>query len=448
MLELIPAFGGVLNTVVVFIVALSIIVAVHEYGHYIVGRWCGIHAEVFSIGFGPVLLARTDRHGTVWQVAALPFGGYVRFLGDADAASAADGEALGKMDAKQRSRTMHGAALYKRSLTVAAGPAANFLLSIVVFGAMALVGGVATERPVVAELREVAASQGLTGPGALQPGDRILSIAGIETPDYGALLAASRETEPAPLLVYEIERAGRVIEVAGPFPMPPLVEAVQPRSAAAAAGLRGGDLITAVDGTPIVAFRQLQDFVAASEGREMSLDIVRGTREFGVTLTPRVVDLPAAGGGFEQRVLIGITGGLIFEPETRTPGLFESVGIGAAQTWRVISGSVSGLVHMISGAISTCNLQGPLGIAQTTGDAAAQGFESFIWFIAVLSAAIGLLNLFPIPVLDGGHLVFHAYEAVAGRPPSDRALQILMTVGLALILSLMIFGLTNDVFCR
>ncbi|MCC6007989.1 MAG: RIP metalloprotease RseP [Rhodobacteraceae bacterium] len=448
MLDLIPAFGGFASTVIVFIVALSIIVAVHEYGHYIVGRWCGIHAEVFSIGFGPVLYSRPDKRGTVWQVAALPFGGYVKFLGDADAASGVDGDGMRTMDAEARARTMHGAALYKRALTVAAGPAANFLLSIAIFGLVAVFSGIATDRPVVAEMRLVAAQEGLTGPGALRPGDRILAIEGVETPDYPALLQASRDIAAVSVLRYVVERGGREIEVAGPFPMPALVDAVQPRSAAAAAGMRSGDLITAVDGRPIVAFRELQEIVTASEGQPLTLTIQRGDRRIESELTPRVVDLPRDGGGFEQRVLIGITGGLIFEPETRMPGAFEAVQIGAAQTWRIITASISGLVHMVQGAISTCNLQGPLGIAQTTGDAAQQGVESFIWFIAVLSAAIGLLNLFPIPVLDGGHLVFHAWEAVTGKPPAERVLQVLMTVGLVLILSLMLFGLSNDILCR
>ena len=127
--------------------------------------------------------------------------------------------------------------------------------------------------------------------------------------------------------------------------------------------------------------------------------------------------------------------------------MFTAVGQGAAQVWRSMEGSVSGLYHMITGAISSCNLSGPVGIAQTSGAMASQGADNFIWFIAVLSTAIGLLNLFPIPVLDGGHLMFHAYEAVSGRPPSDRVARALMSIGLTLVLGLMIFGLTNDLFC-
>jgi len=162
---------------------------------------------------------------------------------------------------------------------------------------------------------------------------------------------------------------------------------------------------------------------------------------------PRRMDMPTPEGGFETRWLIGLSGGLLFVPETRTPGPFEAIGDGASQTWVIVKTSLSGLWHMITGAISSCNLQGPIGIAETSGAAASQGLASFIWFIAMLSTAVGLMNLFPVPILDGGHLVFHAYEAVSGRPPSDRALRVLMGSGLAMLLALMVFALTNDLFC-
>lgn len=443
MLELIPSFGGFLSTVAVFIVALSIIVAVHEYGHYIVGRWCGIHAEVFSLGFGPVLASRVDRHGTRWQIAALPFGGFVKFLGDADAASHADAAALARMDGETRKRTMHGAALYKRALTVAAGPAANFLMSIVVFAGMFMATGIATEAPVVGELKPLPVEQ-----RGLQKGDRILALDGQEIADYEALFELARERADAATMLYDVERAGQRLRVEGPNVLPPLITAVQPQSAAVRAGLRVGDVILAVDGQQVNGFGQLPEIVEAAEGREITLSLWREGTTLEVALSPRVVDLPDGEGGFERRVLIGITGGPAFAPETRTPGPLEAIGMGAGQVWNVITTSLSGLQHMIVGAISTCNLQGPIGIAQVTGDAASQGLSSFIWFVALLSTAIGLLNLFPIPVLDGGHLVFHAYEAVAGRPPSDRAMNVMMMAGLVVVISLMVFGLTNDLFCR
>jgi regulator of sigma E protease len=159
------------------------------------------------------------------------------------------------------------------------------------------------------------------------------------------------------------------------------------------------------------------------------------------------MDLPSPDGGFETRWLIGVTGGLFFDPEITRVGPGTALLAGGETVVNVVQTSLSGLWHMITGAISSCNLQGPIGIAETSGAAASQGLDSFFWFVAVLSTAVGLLNLFPIPVLDGGHLLFHAFEAVTGRPPSDRAMRIFMTVGLTLILSLMLFALTNDLFC-
>ncbi len=439
---LIPTFGNLIWTLLAFVVALSVIVAIHEYGHYIVGRWCGIHAEVFSLGFGPVLFKRTDKRGTQWQIAALPFGGFVKFLGDSDAASGKDGEGLSTMSEEDRSRTMHGAKLWKRAATVAAGPVFNFILSIIVFGGMIFVQGTATDRPTVGTLAELP----VTVEG-VQPGDIILSVGGVETPDYDALTTA-RETLPrVEVLEYTIDRDGQSLTVDGPFLMPPLVSGVQPRSAAMDAGFAEGDVITAVDGSPIFAFEELRDAVAASEGQALDLTVWRAGTENSFTLSPRRVDLPLPEGGFETRWLIGITGGMFFEPETVMPGPVEALQRGVEQTGFIIQSSLSGLWHMITGAISTCNISGPIGIAETSGAVASQGLDQFIWFIAVLSTAVGLLNLFPIPVLDGGHLVFHAYEAVAGRPPSDRVLRVMMTAGLTILLSLMLFAVTNDLFC-
>ena len=443
---LIPSFGGVFFTVIAFIIALSVIVAIHEYGHYIVGRWCGIHAEVFSLGFGPVLYSRTDKRGTVWQIAALPFGGYVKFLGDADAASGKDGETISKLSDADRARTMHGAALWRRAATVAAGPVFNFILSIGIFAAVIFVQGTATERPTIGELLALP-----TENIDLQQGDIIVAVEGIETPDFETLDGLRDVIAPAETLTYTVERNGALREVTGPYVLPPVTQGIQPRSAAMDVGLEAGDVVIAVDGEAIYSFEELRAKVTASEGEALRLDVWRsdedGARTFEISLAPRRMDLPLADGGFETRWLLGVSGGMFFAPATITPNPFEAIRSGVDQTWFIVTSSLSGLYHMVTGAISTCNMSGPIGIAEVSGAAASQGLESFIWFIAVLSTAVGLLNLFPVPVLDGGHLVFHAYEAVVGRPPSDRALRVLMTTGLVLILSLMLFALTNDLFC-
>lgn len=442
LIGLVPSFGGLVWTVIAFVVALSIIVAIHEYGHYIVGRWTGIHAEVFSLGFGPVVYSRVDNRGTRWQVAALPFGGYVKFLGDANAASGKDGATISGLSERERRRTMHGAPLWARALTVAAGPAFNFISALLILTGLVLWSGVFSDDPVVGKANPMPFEG-----QQLQPGDRILSLNGTQTPDLERLLVVAGEVPAGPSATYTVERAGQVMTFEGPHPRPAMASGVQPQSAAFDAKLLTGDVILAVDGVPVSVFSELPGIVAASEGRSLRLTVWRAGETFETTLTPRKMDLPKPEGGFETRWLIGLNGGLGFEPETRHPGLFEAVGIAGEQTWRIATTSLSGLWHMVAGQISSCNLRGPIGIAESSGAAASQGVETFIQFIALLSVAVGLMNLFPIPVLDGGHLVFHAYEAVTGKPPSDRALQVMMTAGLALLLSLMVFALTNDLFC-
>jgi len=441
-MEFIPQFGNIAFTLAAFVAALSIIVAIHEYGHYIVGRGSGIHAEVFSVGFGPVLFSRTDRHGTRWQIAALPFGGYVKFLGDSDAASGKDGAAIDALDMAERRRSMHGAPLWARSATVAAGPVFNFIFSILIFAAVLFFTGRPAEEPRVGDLTPLPPEL-----QQLEVGDLILALEGQPVTRFADVFRIAEDLPPSANVLYTIERDGRRLQTEAAFPLIPLVETVAPQSAAFAAGLKQGDVIQAVDGMPVYAFRQLRDAVGEAEGAPLTLSIWRAGDEIEVTLAPRRTDLPLAEGGFETRWLIGVTGGFSFDPMRDAVGPFDALSYGASQTWFVVRSSLSGLWHMITGAISSCNLQGPIGIAETSGAAASQGINNFIWFIAVLSTAVGLLNLFPIPVLDGGHLMFHGYEAVRGKPPSDKAMRLFMTVGLTLLLSLMLFALTNDIFC-
>lgn len=447
LIGLIPNFGNLALTLVSFVAALMVIVFVHEFGHYIIGRWSGIRAEVFSIGMGPALWSRRDRRGTKWQIAAFPVGGYVKFAGDANAASAgADEDALSGLTTEELRHTMAGAPLWARASTVLAGPVSNFILSIAVFAVFASMQGVATEPLTVADVPTMPALEQGAG-GGLQPGDEILAIAGKPTPPLEEFPDFVQDLPEKSPLTYTVRRAGQVIEVAAPHPYPPRVNAVSPGSAAMEAGLREGDVIEAVNGQPVATFAQMREIVGESGGEPLKLKVWRAGKTLDITLVPRKVDLPRAGGRFETRWLIGIVGGFLFEPASRPLGPVEALTAGADQTWYIIQASVSGLYHMIAGDISSCNLRGPIGIAETSGQAAAQGLDSFIWFIGVLSTAIGFLNLFPVPMLDGGHLAFFAYEAVARRPPSERALRLLYAIGLVLVVGLMVFGLTNDLRC-
>lgn len=438
---LLDSLGGFLWTAAAFVVALSIIVAVHEYGHYIVGRWSGIKAEVFSLGFGPRLISRRDRRGTLWQVAAVPLGGYVRFLGDSNAASAGSGQDMAPERARQ---SLGGAPLWARFATVSAGPVFNFILSILVFAGMALWQGMPSPDVQVGRLHA-------TPPGVemqLQAGDRVIALDGQTIAGWADLGRVAADLAPRESHDWTVIRDGAEITVSGPDPMPPLITGIAPRSPAASAGLQSGDVILSIDGQKVSRFDELRRHVADAAGRPVVLRVWRpqgGTADY--TLAAREQDLPTAG-GYEKRWLIGVTGGgTYFEPATRPTGAVEALRIGVVRTWDIIASSVSGLWAMITGQIGTCNLGGAISIAEATGQAASAGGQSFIWWIAVLSAAIGFLNLLPVPVLDGGHLVFYLYEAVTRRPPSARMVDILSALGMAAVLSLMIFGLTNDIFC-
>lgn len=440
MTTLLPQFGGLALTLVAFIVALSVIVAIHELGHYLVGRWTGIEAEVFSLGFGPVLASRMDRHGTRWQVAALPVGGFVKFRGDANAASVGgDGRGL---TPEERRHTMLGAPLWARALTVAAGPFANFILAFLIFAALAVAQGRPTDPLTISRLTPLPDSFA----SDLRVGDQVLAVGGF--PVTVATLPAVEDADLplTPRVEYEILRDGERLTVEAPWPFPPALGVITPRSAAQDAGIRTGDVVTAVDGEPVFAFRQLYDIVGASEGRTLDLTLWRQGETVELQVAPRLTDIPDGEGGFETRWRLGLPAAPLFEVQTESPGPLTAAWLALRQVWSVIATTFSALAHLVTGAISTCNLSGPVGIAQVMGSGAEEGAVEFVARIGLLSVAVGLMNLFPIPILDGGHLVFHAYEAVAGRPPGDRALRVLMSVGLALILTLTVFGVANDLF--
>jgi regulator of sigma E protease len=440
MTNLIPSFGNIAFTMLFFVIALSIIVAIHEYGHYIVGRWSGIHADVFSIGFGKVIWSRADKRGTVWQIAALPFGGYVKFKGDSNAASVGgDENVISGRD------TMLGAPLWARSATVAAGPIFNFILSFIVFAGILLFQGQPITPLTVSAL-----------PGfpenieqQLEPGDRVLKVEGVALNYPDGFGAAVANVPSQPSVEYEVQRDGERMLVRGPQPQPAYVQSITPRSAADDADLRIGDVIVSLNGAPVFQFGDMVEIVNETRAQPIELVVWRNGETFTTTLTPRLMAIPQADGSMMDEPKLGIgNGGLFFEPATTDVGIGESMKLAIQQVWFIIKQSLNGLKQMIVGNINTCNLSGPVGIAETSGSMASQGTLAFISFIAVLSTAVGMLNLFPIPILDGGHLCFHAYEAVTGKMPSDGALRILMAIGLALIGTLMLFAIGNDLlFC-
>lgn len=439
MSQFLPYFGNASFTIIAFIVALLVIVAIHEFGHYIVGRWCGIGADVFSLGFGPVLWSRVDKRGTRWQIAAFPLGGYVKFRGDANAASVGGSDEIEGVASRE---TMLGAPVWARSLTVAAGPIANFILAVVVFTGLSLVAGKAVDPLTLRSVPQMPPIYELE----LKAGDQILAVDNMDARSIASFGVAMKSVPLQPSVDYTIIRDGVEMVVKGPYPETTYAVGVNFDGAAAAAGVMQGDFVTAVNGEEVFAFSQLIEKISASEGQPVELTIWRAGEVLTLDMTPKSTDLPLADGSFETRYLIGVTGGIFFDPLTQRADLVEAVGNAFSSLWYILKISLSGMWHMITGEISSCNLSSPVGIAQASGAMASSGLLDYISFIGYLSAAIGLLNLLPIPILDGGHLVFHAYEAATGKKPSDKVLRVLIAAGLSIILTMMLIGLANDLF--
>ncbi len=433
----IPYVGWVLP----FLLVLGIVVFVHEYGHYIVGKWCGIKADVFSIGFGKELFHWIDKNGMRWRVGALPLGGYVKFRGDMNAASAgADQLALARMSEEEKAGTFHLAPIWARALTVLAGPVFNFILSIVVFTAIAMFQGKEVNEPVIGGVSATADAQ-----IGLQAGDRVLAVDGNYVSTFNELVAELDATDGR-VVTALVNRGQGEQEVTIRYSRPATIDAVLPGGAAADAGLDRGDVITGVDGVATPTFETLRDEVFASEGEPLVLDVLRGDQQIQLTLTPQMTDAVDDDGNPVKRPMIGVQnrsfGGV--EPLTEAAGLWDSVIYGGVRTWGIIDATISYICNMIFGDADASQLGGPIQIAKVSGQAAEQGFDSLLIMIALISTSIGLINLFPIPVLDGGHLVFYALEAVRGRPIKERWQEIGNGIGLSMILLLMVFATIND----
>lgn len=249
---------------------------------------------------------------------------------------------------------------------------------------------------------------------------------------------------PGPMRV-TVERRGETIDVTSPYPLPAVVEGVEPLSPASRAGLEPGDVVTAASGEPLASFGQLRAVVMRSGGQTIPLTVWRDGEALTLQITPTERDTEAADGTFERRVMIGVASRPLYQSATVTPAPWTAVAIGVERMGSFIYQSLNGIRSMATGAIGLDNLQGPLGIAQISGETASHGGFEFLMLIGILSTAIGLFNLFPIPILDGGHLVAFAIEAVRGRPPSPAIMQVAMSIGLGLILLLMVFATYNDI---
>lgn len=363
--------GNILSALPPFLLVLTIVVFFHELGHYLVGRWCGIHADVFSVGFGPELIGRNDKHGTRWKLSLIPLGGYVKFRGDENATSLPSGTGSGLSEA-EREGSFPGAALWRRAATVAAGPVANFILAIAIFAVMFGVNGRVVADPVVAQ--------------------------------------------------------------------------VQPASAAEAAGILPGDRFVAIDGIDVEIFDDVQRYVSVRPEVPITVTLERERKMVDVTLTPERTEISDPFGNKMEVGRIGvITNKDSGNFRVREYGPLEAVGEGVAQSWYIVTRTVDYIGNIITGREKADQLGGPIRVAKYSKDMSTLGIGALIQLAAVLSVSIGLLNLMPVPMLDGGHLVFYAIEAVRGRPPGEVAQEWAYRFGLSLVLALMLFATWNDV---
>ena len=438
-----PQFGNFVITVLAFVLCLSVIVFVHEFGHYFIGKLSGIHAEVFSIGFGPVIIFSYDKRGTKWQLAAFPLGGYVKFLGDKNPASSPDPEIDKRDEQNLLRKSMHGAPLWARFITVAAGPLFNFIFSGLIFFLIFMDQGMTKLPLTVDKTFDTPYKQ------KFEKGDVVRSVNGLKIKnDLNKLneqLGGVFANEP---LTYVVERNGILITLENIIQNPPRISQVLPKSSAISAGLEKGDLILSLNSREIKNFNEIKDFVEASQGEGFIVEYWREGLVYETRLTPQIVDVPIETGGFERIYRVGIVSDYFpFQPAMTKQSISWAFLNSIKSIYLIMEGSVKGLYHIVFGNISSCNLSGPISIAETSGQMVKQGSLNYLWFIAVLSTAIGMINLFPIPVLDGGHLMFFTVEALIGRKPNQKIVNSFMALGFALLVGLMLFSVLNDFLC-
>ena len=438
-----PQFGNFVITVLAFVLCLSVIVFVHEFGHYFIGKLSGIHAEVFSIGFGPVIISAYDKRGTKWQLAAFPLGGYVKFLGDKNPAGSPDPEIDKRDEQNLLRKSMHGAPLWARFITVAAGPLFNFIFSGLIFFLIFMDQGMTKLPLTVDKTFDTPYKQ------KFEKGDVVRSVNGLKIKnDLKKLNEQLGGVFVDESLTYVVERNGILITLENIIQNPPRISQVLPKSSAISAGLEKGDLILSLNSREIKNFNEIKDFVEASQGEGFNVEYWREGLVYETRLTPQIVDVPIETGGFERIYRVGIVSDYFpFQPAMTKQSISWAFLSSIKSIYLIMEGSVKGLYHIVFGNISSCNLSGPISIAETSGQMVKQGSLNYLWFIAVLSTAIGMINLFPIPVLDGGHLMFFTVEALIGRKPNQKIVNTFMALGFALLVGLMLFSVLNDFLC-
>ncbi|WP_315708153.1 sigma E protease regulator RseP [Brenneria uluponensis] len=445
---------NILWNLAAFIIALGVLITVHEFGHFWVARRCGVRVERFSIGFGKALWRRYDRHGTEYVIALIPLGGYVKML---------DGR-IDNVPTALFHQAFNNKTVLQRAAIVSAGPIANFIFAVFAYW-MVFIIGVPGIRPVVGEVLP----DSIASHAQISPGMELKTIGGIETPDWDsarlALIGKIGDPEviigTAPLGSSQIERKTLNLRdwhfepdkqdpavSLGIVPRGPQIDAVltqvQPHSAAKKAGLDVGDRIVKVDGQPLTRWQQFVTTIRDNPGNVVTLEVERGGETLTLSLTP---DKKSVGQG-QYVGFAGVVPRVIPLPDeyrtVRQYGPFGAIYEASDKTWQLMKLTVSMLGKLITGDIKLNNLSGPISIAQGAGMSADYGLIYYLMFLALISVNLGVINLFPLPVLDGGHLLFLVLEKLKGKPVSERVQNFGYRIGTVLLMMLMGLALFND----
>lgn len=435
-----------LTTLIAFVVALGILITFHEFGHYWVARRCGVRVLRFSVGFGPILAKKTDRHGTEWAISAIPLGGYVKMQDQPDPSRGQQGVA----------EAFESQSVYRRIAIVAAGPLFNLILAVALYAGLNMVG-----------TREFAAVIGQPPVGTpaymagLSAGDRIISVNHQPTQSWGQLRweimhvmsqggAAEIEAESSGVRRTRLVTLPQVLDPSQDDPMKiaglslnnqkPVISNVVDGGAAQAAGLRAGDLITGIPGLQHPNIKDVIDYVQRHPGHPIKLTIVRDQQQLNLVVTPQAFTNESGQTIGRMGVRLGS------DPEMTTVryGPIESVWNGVTRTWETAWFSVRMMGRMIMGDVSLKNISGPVTIADYAGQTAKIGLAAYIGFLALVSVSLGVLNLLPIPMLDGGHLLYYLVEIIRGSPPPQQWIAIGQRAGAGLLAGLMALALFND----
>jgi regulator of sigma E protease len=443
---------GALTNLLAFIVAISVLVAVHEFGHYIVGRFCGMKVLRFSIGFGkPVWTKIAGQDRTEYCISAIPLGGYVKFLDERE----------GPIEPEDQGRAFNHKPIVSRIAVLLAGPFFNFLFAILAYWIL-FINGVPTMKPAVGEVVEgtYAAEAGL------EFGDRILKVGDRDATDWETALVSMLdemlgdgrvplELEGADGWVREttidvgddasrLTEPGMLFDGLGfqPWQPPAVVGNVTEDGAAFAAGIEEGDRITAIDGESVVTFSDLQQIVRARPDAAVTIKWMRRNQELSreVTLGSQELD------GIRTGLLgVGISTASADYWYVRKYAPFPAIGRAIERSWTSIGFTFRMLSRMVTGDVSIKNISGPINIAQYAGNSAAAGFNAFLNFLALVSISLGVLNLLPIPILDGGQIVYQSIEGLKGSPLSEKSQILGQKVGILALLLLMSFAFYNDI---